>query len=115
MKIEYGDVRKMLDLNKKYPNLFNGKMTYEELHQYLKEDFIPLTEIQAKFANVSHHNSINIYGYRFTRESFELFKKYSDEYDKDENSKKKFDEIIAEIYQLYLESSNNKESADDKK
>lgn len=115
MKIEYGDVRKMLDLNKKYPNLFNGKMTYEELHQYLKEDFIPLTEIQAKFANVSHHDSINIYGYRFTRESFELFKKYSDEYDKDENSKKKFDEIIAEIYQLYLESSNNKESADDKK
>lgn len=112
MKMEYGDVRKMLALNKKYPNLFNGKMTYEELHQYLKEDFIPLTEIQAKFANVSHHDSINIYGYKFTSESFELFKKYSDEYDKDEYSKKMFDDITDLIYQLYSKSSNEKENSE---
>lgn len=112
MKMGYGDVRKMLDLNKKYPNLFNGKMTYEKLHQYLKEDFIPLTEIQAKFANVSHHDSINIYGYKFTPESFELFKKYSNEYDKDENSKKRFNDIIDQIYQLYSQSSNEKENVE---
>lgn len=34
--MKYGDARKMLNLNNKYPNLFNGKMTYEELFNYLK-------------------------------------------------------------------------------
>ena len=38
----------MFNLKNKYPNLFNGKMTYEEMFNYLKEDFIPLCDLQAQ-------------------------------------------------------------------
>lgn len=107
MKMQYGDIRKLLDLNKKYPNLFNGKMTYDEMHNYLKDDFIQMTEIQAKFANVKEHNSINLYGYEFSSESFNQFKKYASEYSLNEESKKNFDNIVDQIYELYLKMNNN--------
>lgn len=107
MKMQYGDIRKLLDLNKKYPNLFNGKMTYDEMHNYLKDDFIQMTEIQAKFANVKEHNSINLYGYEFSSESFNQFKKYASEYSLNEESKKSFDNIVDQIYELYLKMNNN--------
>ena len=96
----------MLALNKKYPNLFNGNMKYEEMHQYLKEDFIPMTEIQASFANVSCPQSLDIYGYKFNPESFKLFKKYANEYDTNEDSKCNFDKIVEQIFQLYVEQDN---------
>ena len=106
MKMEYGDVRKLLSLKDKHPNLFTGKMSYEELHQYLKEDFIQMTDIQAKFADVKGHRSINIYGYEFDFESFEKFKKYASEYDSNEESKKSFDDIVDQIYKLYLDETS---------
>lgn len=106
MKMEYSDIRKMLNLNKKYPNLFNGKMTYEEMHCYLKNDFIEMIEIQAKFANVKSHKSITIYGYVFTPESFEKFKEYVRDYDLDEDSKNNFNNIVDKIYKLYLDEVN---------
>lgn len=106
MKMEYGDIRKLLDLNKKYPNLFNGKMTYDELHQYLKDDFILMTDIQAKFANTKEHKSIKIYGYEFTPKTFEQFRGYANEYDSNEESKKSFDNIVDQIYKLYLDETN---------
>lgn len=107
MKMEYSDIRKMLGLNNKYPNLFNGKMTYDEMHEYLKNDFIQFTDIHAKIANVKEHTSINVYGYEFTHESFEQFKKYAYEYSSNEDSKKKFDGIVDQIYKLYLVANNN--------
>lgn len=106
VKMEYGDIRKLLDLNKKYPNLFNGKMTYDELHQYLKDDFILMTDIQAKFANTKEHKSIKIYGYEFTPKTFEQFRGYANEYDSNEESKKSFDNIVDQIYKLYLDETN---------
>lgn len=106
VKMEYGDIRKLLDLNKKYPNLYNGKMTYEELHQYLKDDFILMTDIQAKFANTKEHKSIKIYGYEFTPKTFEQFRGYANEYDSNEESKKSFDNIVDQIYKLYLDETN---------
>lgn len=106
VKMEYGDIRKLLDLNKKYPNLYNGKMTYEELHQYLKDDFILMTAIQAKFANTKEHKSIKIYGYEFTPKTFEQFRGYANEYDSNEESKKSFDNIVDQIYKLYLDETN---------
>ncbi len=106
VKMEYGDIRKLLDLNKKYPNLYNGKMTYEELHQYLKDDFILMTDIQAKFANTKKHKSIKIYGYEFTPKTFEQFRGYANEYDSNEESKKSFDNIVDQIYKLYLDETN---------
>lgn len=108
MKMQYGDIRELLGLNKKYPNLFNGKMSYEELHQYLKTDFILVNEIQAKFANVKNHKSITIYGYEFTPESFNEFEKLASEYDINEESKKNFDNIAKQIYELYTIEVNNK-------
>lgn len=108
MKMQYGDIRELLGLNKKYPNLFNGKMSYEELHQYLKTDFILVNEIQAKFANVKNHKSITIYGYEFTPESFKEFEKLASEYDIKEESKKNFDNIAKQIYELYTIEVNNK-------
>lgn len=107
MKMEYSDIRKMLGLNNKYPNLFNGKMAHEEMHKYLIEDFIQMTNIHAKFANVKEHTSINVYGYEFTPESFEQFKKYASEYSLNEESKKSFDDIVDQIYKLYLDATNN--------
>lgn len=106
VKMEYGDIRKLLDLNKKYPNLYNGKMTYEELHQYLKDDFILMTDIQAKFANTKEHKSIKIYGYEFTPKTFEQFRGYANEYNSNEESKKSFDNIVDQIYKLYLDETN---------
>ena len=106
LKMEYGDIRKLLDLNKKYPNLYNGKMTYEELHQYLKDDFILMTDIQAKFANTKEHKSIKIYGYEFTPKTFEQFRGYVNEYNSNEESKKSFDNIVDQIYKLYLDETN---------
>lgn len=106
VKMEYGDIRKLLDLNKKYPNLYNGKMTYEELHQYLKDDFILMTDIQAKFANTKEHKSIKIYGYEFTPKTFEQFREYANEYNSNEESKKSFDNIVNQIYKLYLDETN---------
>lgn len=106
VKMEYGDIRKLLDLNKKYPNLYNGKMIYEELHQYLKDDFILMTDIQAKFANTKEHKSIKIYGYEFTPKTFEQFRGYANEYDSNEESKKSFDNIVDQIYKLYLDETN---------
>lgn len=106
VKMEYGDIRKLLDLNKKYPNLYNGKMTYEELHQYLKDDFILMTDIQAKFANTKEYKSIKIYGYEFTPKTFEQFRGYANEYDSNEGSKKSFDNIVDQIYKLYLDETN---------
>lgn len=106
VKMEYGDIRKLLDLNKKYPNLYNGKMTYEELHQYLKDDFILMTDIQAKFANTKEYKSIKIYGYEFTPKTFEQFRGYANEYDSNEESKKSFDNIVDQIYKLYLDETN---------
>lgn len=106
VKMEYGDIRKLLDLNKKYPNLYNGKMTYEELHQYLKDDFILMTDIQAKFANTKEHKSIKTYGYEFTPKTFEQFRGYANEYNSNEESKKSFDNIVDQIYKLYLDETN---------
>lgn len=106
VKMEYGDIRKLLDLNKKYPNLYNGKMTYEELHQYLKDDFILMTDIQAKFANTKEHKSIKIYGYEFTPKTFEQFREYANEYNSNEESKKSFNNIVDQIYKLYLDETN---------
>lgn len=106
VKMEYGDIRKLLDLNKKYPNLYNGKMTYEELHQHLKDDFILMTDIQAKFANTKEHKSIKIYGYEFTTKTFEQFRGYANEYNSNEESKKSFDNIVDQIYKLYLDENN---------
>ena len=106
VKMEYGDIRKLLDLNKKYPNLYNGKMTYEELHQYLKDDFILMTDIQAKFANTKEHKSIKIYGYEFTPKTFEQFRGYANEYNSNEESKKSFNNIVDQIYKLYLDETN---------
>lgn len=106
VKMEYGDIRKLLDLNKKYPNLYNGKMTYEELHQYLKDDFILMTDIQAKFANTKEHKSIKIYGYEFIPKTFEQFRGYANEYNSNEESKKSFDNIVDQIYKLYLDETN---------
>ena len=55
----------MFNLKNKYPNLFNGKMTYEEMFNYLKEDFIPLCDLQAQMAGVKCHNKITIYGHTY--------------------------------------------------
>lgn len=112
VKMEYGDIRKLLDLNKKYPNLYNGKMTYEELHQYLKDDFILMTDIQTKFANTKEQKSIKIYGYEFTPKTFEQFREYANEYNSNEESKKSFDNIVDQIYKLYLDETNKSSNKD---
>lgn len=108
MKMKYSDIRELLDLNKKYPNLFNGKMSYEELHKYLKTDFITMTDIQAKFANVKNHNLITIYGYEFTPEKFNEYKQFASEYDTNDVSKEKFDNIAKQIYENYIITVNSK-------
>lgn len=108
VKIVYSDARKMLDLNQKYPNLFNGKMSYDEMFQYLKEDFVPLCELQAKIANVPANKSINIYGYEFTPDSFQKFSSYVREYDMSLTAKKNFDGIVNEIYCMYQKEVEKK-------
>ncbi len=108
IELKYGDARKMLNLNNKYPNLFNGKMTYEEMFNYLKDDFIPLCKIQAQMAKVKHHNNITIYGYVFTPETFSEFEKYAFEYNDNAEYKNKFDKIVEEIYLDYKKEVENK-------
>lgn len=105
---QYGDIRKMLGLNKKYPNLFNGKMTYEELFKYLKEDFIQMIKLQAKISKVKQHNSITIYGYLFKPKEFLKFEEYALNYDKDIEAKEKFDIIVNEIYSRYRKEVEKK-------
>ena len=73
IELKYGDGRKMLRLNNKYPNLFNGKMTYEEMFNYLKDDFIPLCKMQAEIAKVKQHKKRTIYGYEFSPEKCSNF------------------------------------------
>ena len=113
IQAEYSDIRKMLDLNKKYPNLFNGKMTYEELFKYLKDDFIPMIKIQAKIAKVKQHNSISIYGYEFRPEEFSEFEQYALNYDKNKEAKENFDKIVNEIYSRYKKEVEEKNSRSD--
>ncbi len=113
IQAEYSDIRKMLDLNKKYPNLFNGKMTYEEMFKYLKDDFIPMIKIQAKIAKVKQDNSISIYGYEFRPEEFSKFEQYALNYDKNKEAKENFDKIVNEIYSRYKKEVEEKNSRSD--
>ncbi len=111
IQAEYSDIRRMLNLNEKYPNIFNGKMTYEEMFKYLKDDFTNVINIQAKIANVKQHNSINVYGYEFNPEEFSKFEEYALNYDKDVSAKENFDKIVNEIYSKYkkeVEEKNEK-------
>ena len=101
IELKYGDARKMLRLNNKYPNLFNGKMTYEEMFNYLKDDFIPLCKMQAKIANVKQHKKITIYGYEFSPEKFSEFENYALNYDTNQIAKENFDNIVKNIYSRY--------------
>ena len=109
IELKYGDARKMLNLNNKYPNLFNGKMTYEELFNYLKDDFIPLCKLQAAMAKVRFHNKVTIYGYEFTPEEFTKFEEYSKNYYHNFESKEKFDNIVNIIYAQYRKEVEKKE------
>jgi len=109
IELKYGDARKMLNLNNKYPNLFNGKMTYEELFNYLKDDFIPLCKLQAAMAKVRFHNKVTIYGYEFTPEEFAKFEEYSKNYYHNFESKEKFDNIVNIIYAQYRKEVEEKE------
>lgn len=109
IELKYGDARKMLNLNNKYPNLFNGKMTYEELFNYLKDDFIPLCKLQAEMAKVRFHNKVTIYGYEFTTEEFTKFEEYSKNYYHNFESKEKFDNIVNIIYAQYRKEVEEKE------
>ena len=109
IELKYGDARKMLNLNNKYPNLFNGKMTYEELFNYLKDDFIPLCKLQAAMAKVRFHNKVTIYGYEFTPEEFTKFEEYSKNYYHNFESKEKFDNIVNIIYAQYRKEVEEKE------
>lgn len=109
IELKYGDARKMLNLNNKYPNLFNGKMTYEELFNYLKDDFIPLCKLQAAMAKVRFHNKVTIYGYEFTTEEFTKFEEYSKNYYHNFESKEKFDNIVNIIYAQYRKEVEEKE------
>lgn len=108
IETEYKDIREMLSLNKKYPNLFNGKMTYEEMFKYLKDDFIPMTKIQAKIAKVKQHSSITIYGYKFGSQQFSEFEQYALNYDENEDAKENFDKIVNEIYSRYKKEVEEK-------
>ncbi len=108
IELKYGNARKMFNLKNKYPNLFNGKMTYEEMFNYLKEDFIPLCDLQAQMAGVKYHNKITIYGYTFNPETFSEFKHYALNYYKCNDSKNKFDDIVREIYSNYKKEVENK-------
>ena len=108
IELKYGDARKMLNLNNKYPNLFNGKMTYEEMFNYLKDDFIPLCKIQAQMAKVKYHNKITIYGYEFNPSDFSNFERYAMEYNSNNNAKEKFDKIVDEIYSNYKKEVKEK-------
>lgn len=100
IKANYGDIMKMMKLNERYPNLFNGKMTYEELFKYLKNDFVSFVEMQAKINNFKEKN-VNIYGYTFNDTEFEKFEQYILTYDISEKSKEMADKIINEIYKMY--------------
>lgn len=91
----------MLRLNNKYPNLFNGKMTYEEMFNYLKDDFIPLCKMQAEIAKVKQHKKITIYGYEFSPEKFSEFENYALNYDTNQGAKENFDNIVKNIYSRY--------------
>lgn len=113
IETEYKDIREMLSLNEKYPNLFNGKMTYEEMFKYLKEDFIPMTKLQAKIAKVEQHNSITIYDYIFGPEKFSEFEQYALNYDENEKAKENFDKIVNEIYLRYKKEVEEKNSRSD--
>ncbi len=108
IELKYGNAKKMLNLNNKYPNLFNGKMTYEEMFNYLKDDFIPLCKMQAEIANVPYHNKITIYGYEFTPSSFDNFEKYALEYDSNNDYKQRFDKIVDDIYSNYKQEVKEK-------
>lgn len=101
IELKYGDARKMLRLNNKYPNLFNGKMTYEEMFNYLKDDFIPLCKMQAEIAKVKQHKKITIYGYEFSPEKFSEFENYALNYDTNQGAKENFDNIVKNIYSRY--------------
>lgn len=109
IELKYGDARKMLNLNNKYPNLFNGKMTYQELFNYLKDDFIPLCKMQATMAKVKFHNKVTIYGYEFTPEEFANFEEYSKSYYQNADSKEKFDNIANIIYTQYRKEVEEKD------
>lgn len=101
IELKYGDARKMLHLNNKYPNLFNGKMTYEEMFNYLKDDFIPLCKMQAEISKVKQHKKITIYGYEFSPEKFSEFENYALNYDTNQGAKENFDNIVKNIYSRY--------------
>lgn len=101
IEAEYKDIREMLSLNEKYPNLFNGKMTYQELFKFLKEDFIPMIKLQANITKVKQHNSITVYGYKFRPEELLEFEQYALNYEENENAKENFDKIVNEIYLGY--------------
>lgn len=110
IELKYGDARKILNLNNKYPNLFNGKMTYEEMFNYLKDDFIPLCKMQAKIAKVSRHDKVTIYGYSFSPDEFSKFENYALNYDAYQESKENFDNIVKNIYSRYkMEVERKKE------
>lgn len=108
IQAECKDIRQMLSLNKKYPNLFNGNMTYDEMFNYLKNDFTQMVNVQAKIANVKQHNSITIYGYKFKPEEFIKFKENALKYDRDEKAREDFDKIVKEIYSKYKKEIEEK-------
>ena len=84
-------------------------MTYEELFNYLKDDFIPLCKLQAPIAKVRFHNKVTIYGYEFTPEEFTKFEEYFKNYYHNFESKEKFDNIVNIIYAQYRKEVEEKE------
>lgn len=83
-------------------------MTYEELFNYLKDDFIPLCKLEAAIAKVRFHNKVTVYGYEFTPEEFTKFEEYFKNYYHNFESKEKFDNIVNIIYPQYRKEMEKK-------
>lgn len=107
INVSYGEILELLDINKKYPNLFSPNLTLEELTKYVKEDMMQqFSKLDRIYGNDNTKINFNFYGFILSPDEFDEFKLLlKSEKEEDINT---VNEIISDMYNQYIAYYKNK-------
>lgn len=103
--IPYNVFREIDSRIKKYPHMFDGKMTYNDMFNYLTKDYIIISELMSNYTDTK---SYDFYGYVMSKSEYNVYRNRINEYDSNKESKEYVDTIINKIYECYQKQVNNK-------
>lgn len=104
---EYIKDEKRRKIYDKYPWVAlrkDAKATYEDMKNYYKNDFFNLLELNKELKEECHTKLTSVFGYDFDPESFKQFENDYLNYSKDKDCKKRYDNVVKEIWKKYEEN-----------